>query len=96
MAKIENFEDLYCWASAKELGIAIYMILKKESFQHSNKEFIRFLDISKASLYEEHSIVLFYKELGFIDKTELDKILEKVTKTKHQILAFIKYLRKHS
>ena len=119
MAKVESFEELDCWKSAKELTIQIYKICDDTKFKNeffakdqlkraalssmnniaegfgrfSNKEFIRFLNISTASLDEVHSMVLLYFELGFISEPDKSKAIETLKKSKHQTLGFIKYLR---
>lgn len=59
----------------------------------SNKEFIRFLNISTASLDEVHSMLLLYSELEFIKDADKIRTVETLKKSKHQILGFIKYLR---
>ena len=119
MAKVESFEELDCWKSAKELTIQIYSICNNEAFKYeyfakdqlkraalssmnniaegfgrfSNKEFVRFLNISTASLAEVHSMILLYAELGFISNENKLKAIETLKKAKHQTLGFIKYLR---
>jgi len=118
MSKIENFEELECWKSAKDLTIQIYSICNNESLKmeftakdqlkraalssmnniaegfgrFSNKESIRFYNISTASLDEVHSMLLLYTELGFIELAQRDRAVETLKKAKHQTLAFIKYL----
>ncbi|MEQ9465772.1 MAG: four helix bundle protein [Ekhidna sp.] len=59
----------------------------------SNKEFIRFLNFSTASLDEVHSMILLYSELGYISDMDKIRAIEILKKSKHQTLAFIKYLR---
>lgn len=61
----------------------------------SNKEFIRFLNISTASLDEVHSMILLYSEIGFIKSDEEKKAIDTLKKAKHQTLGFIKYLRRN-
>ncbi|MEP5612444.1 MAG: four helix bundle protein [Cyclobacteriaceae bacterium] len=118
MAKVENFEELECWRSAKDLTIQIYKICDNDALKteftakdqlkraalssmnniaegfgrFSNKESIRFYDISTASLDEVQSMLLLYSELGFIEPIQKDKSIEILRKSKHQTLAFIKYL----
>lgn len=96
MPKIETFEELECWKSAKDLVMLTYRICDSEFFKHeyfakdqlkraalssmnniaegfgrfSNKEFIRFLNISTASLDEVHSMILLYAELEYISSDE--------------------------
>jgi len=119
MAKIESFEELDCWQSAKELTIKIYRVCDNDAFKHeftakdqlkraalssmnnvaegfgrfSNKEFIRFLNFSTASLDEVHSMILLYSELEYLTVDQKIDILESLKRTKFQILGFIKYLR---
>ncbi|MEQ9426160.1 MAG: four helix bundle protein [Cyclobacteriaceae bacterium] len=118
MAKIQSFEELECWKSAKELTLAVYLTCNSEKLKRefsaqdqikrasvsimnniaegfgrfSNKEFIRFLTIASSSAQEVHSMLILFKDLGFISETEFQKLLELAKKTKHQTLAFIKYL----
>ncbi|MFY0598437.1 MAG: four helix bundle protein [Cyclobacteriaceae bacterium] len=118
MARVEEFSDLDCWNSAKELTILVYQIcdnpelkaeftandqLKRaalssmnniaEGFgRFSNKEFIRFLNISTASIDEVHSMILLYSELDFIKEVQKEKAVSVLKKAKHQALGLIKYL----
>ncbi|MEP1097294.1 MAG: four helix bundle protein [Cyclobacteriaceae bacterium] len=118
MPKIENFEELECWKSAKDLTILIYSICNSEALKveftakdqlkraalssmnniaegfgrFSNKESIRFYNISTASLDEVHSMLLVYSELGFIESIQKNEAIETLKRAKHQTLAFIKYL----
>jgi four helix bundle protein len=118
MAKIENFEDLECWKSAKDLTIKVYRICDNEALKHeftakdqikraaissmnniaegfgrfSNKEFVRFLNISTASLDEVHSMILLFADLGYINSDQKTETIEVLKRAKHQTLGFIKYL----
>jgi len=118
MAKIESFEELDCWQSAKELTINIYRICDNEAFKHeftakdqlkraalscmnniaegfgrfSNKEFIRFLNFSTASLDEVHSMILLYSDLKYISAEQKRDTIELLKRTKFQVLGFIRYL----
>ncbi len=58
----------------------------------SNKESIRFFNISTASLDEVHSMLLLYSELGYVSQGQKDEAIEILKKAKHQTLGFIKYL----
>ncbi|MEQ9304288.1 MAG: four helix bundle protein [Marinoscillum sp.] len=118
MSKIETFEQLECWKSARDLNILIYKICDKVKFKteftakdqlkraalssmnniaegfgrFSNKEFVRFLNISTASLDEVHSMILLYTDLAFIEAGESERLIELIKRTKYQTLGLIKYL----
>ena len=118
MAKIESFEELDCWKSAKELTVLIYAICDNpelkteftakdqlrraalssmnniaEGFgRFSNKECIRFLNISTASIDEVHSMILLYSEMEYIHQNQKEKAIDILKKAKYQTLGFIKYL----
>jgi four helix bundle protein len=59
----------------------------------SNKEFIRFLDISRGSVNEVKSITYTLEDVEYLPITTIMEIREKAEETKNIILAFIKYLR---
>ena len=119
MSKIDRFEDLDCWQSAKELGLLIYAICKNPELKHeftaqdqmkraslsvmnniaegfgrfSNKEFVRFLNIATASIDEVHSMILFFTELQLVNQDQQEEIILVISKTKHQTLGLIRYLK---
>jgi len=119
LGKVESFEELECWKSAKELTILVYKVCDNERFsaeffakdqlkraalssmnniaegfgRFSNKEFIRFLNFSSASLDEVHSMVLLYNELNYFSNDQKENLIQVLKKAKHQTLGFIKYLR---
>ncbi len=58
--------------------------------RNNNKEFIRFLKISKGSLAEVHSQIILAKELKYIDNPEL---IAEVEQLSNRIGKLISYLR---
>ncbi len=61
----------------------------------SNKEFIRFLIISRGSIAEVQSDLFVALDLDFITKDKFTKIYEQLNNLGKQINGLIKYLRLH-
>jgi len=59
----------------------------------SNKEFKRFLDISRGSLFELQTQILIAKELEFINKETYDKIFEQSREVERILVGFMKSLK---
>jgi four helix bundle protein len=116
--KINRFEDLECWQSARELVNRVYRVcsvdeLKKnfslsdqikragisimaniaEGFSRkSNKEFIQFLFISKASAAELQSHLYIALDQQYIDRSSFDGPYSDADKVQRQTSNLIKYL----
>ena len=65
-----------------------------EGFElQSNKQFIKFLYISKASSGELRSLLRICEELNYIDKTIIDDLLIETEDVSKQLSKFISYLK---
>jgi four helix bundle protein len=62
----------------------------------SNKEFIRFLDISQSSAMEVKSITYALSDLVYLSEEKVLAIREKAEETKSLTLGLIRYLRSKS
>ncbi len=60
----------------------------------SNKEFVRFLDISQSSAAEVKSMVYLCEDLNYAEKHQLDELHTKTDKTRNLTLGLIRYLTK--
>ena len=60
--------------------------------RYSQKEFIRFLDISASSAGEVKSMLYVLEDLEYISAEELEKLHFSVDETKKLTLALLKYL----
>ncbi len=61
--------------------------------RQSSKETIQFLFISRGSLYELETQLYLSKDLDYISKQELDKVLNKIISCKKLINGFINYYK---
>lgn len=65
-----------------------------EGFERgSNKDFIRFLYMAKASAGEVRSQLYVAADLGYLGKQRKDELIELVQGVSRRIAAFIKYLK---
>lgn len=66
-----------------------------EGFDRSSrKEFIKFLYIAKGSTSEVRSQLFICVELGYLDKDESEKLLERTKSLTRQIGALISFLKR--
>jgi four helix bundle protein len=61
--------------------------------RNSNKEFVRYLEISFASANEVKSLLYVALDLGYLDETSATALQQKAEGVKAMNLALIKYLR---
>jgi len=61
--------------------------------RHSNKEFIRFLDISQSSGREVKSMLYVFEDLSYLESDEILSIHNQVDKTIALTMGMIKHLR---
>ena len=59
----------------------------------SDKEFIRFLDISQCSVLEVKSMLYVLLDLEYLPVEKIDELHEMANDTRHLTLALIRYLR---
>lgn len=119
MAKIEKFEDLECWRTARELVNYVYDLCEQgalakdfdtrsqirraalstmnniaEGFgRYSNKEFIRFLEMSQASGQEVRSMSYVLLDRNYITQQQFEILNEKANKLISLDNGFIRYLK---
>ncbi len=118
MSKVERFEDLKCWQSARELVKLVYSACEHgklskdfdtrsqikraalgamnniaEGFgRKSDKEFIRFLNISQSSSMEVKSITYALEDMDYISIDSIMEIRLKSEEAKSITLGLIRYL----
>lgn len=65
-----------------------------EGFElQSNKQFVRFLYISKGSSGEVRSLLGICEELNFLDKNTVDELIKEIEDISKQLSKFISYLK---
>jgi four helix bundle protein len=64
--------------------------------RESNKEFLRFLDISHASCIEVKSITYVLEDLNYLPPTDIQSLHAKIDETKGLTRGLMKYLRTHA
>lgn len=119
MAKVERFEDLRCWQTARVLVKSVYeasnegLMSKDFSFKDqirrasvsvmnniaegfgrkSNKEFVRYLEMSFTSANEVKSLLYAAIDIGYLNEERATQLQEQTETLKAMNLALIKYLR---
>lgn len=61
----------------------------------SNKDFVKFLFIAKASAAETKNMIYFAYEFGYIDNTQKQYYIDKLSTIMNQLWKFIQYLKTH-
>jgi four helix bundle protein len=86
-------QEVYGLASqVNRSAISIPSNIAEGSGRNSNKDFMRFLDISISSSFELETQILLAKELGFITDEKMNAVLEKLTEVQKLIFGFQKTL----
>ena len=90
-----NFAHEYNLVSQIQRASVSIMLNIAEGFERqSNKEFSRFLYISKASCGEVRSILYILIDLNIINHTEFDELFKKCELISKSLSGFINYLNK--
>jgi four helix bundle protein len=86
-------QEVYGLASQiNRSAISIPSNIAEGSGRNSNKDFMRFLDISISSSFELETQILLAKELSFITDEKMTLILEKLAEVQKLIFGFQKTL----
>ena len=92
----ESFKDLKDYSFKDQIKRAAISVMSNiaEGFDRgSNREFIKFLIISRGSVSEVKSLSYAALDLGYLDREIFDKICERCTKLTNLLNGFIRYLR---
>lgn len=95
---VENFPKRENYGLISQITRASVSIMSNiaEGFaRDSNKEFIRFLIISRGSIAEVQSDLFIALDLGFITQDRFTEIYKQLDKLGKQVNGLIKYLRHH-
>jgi len=88
-----GFEKEYAFKDQlKRAVISITNNIAEGSEYNNNKQFVRFLKISKGSCAEVRSMLFLAGELGFCGKKDIEKGYAMTIEISRQISNFIKYL----
>ena len=92
-----NFEkDYELKAQIKRSAISVMANIAEGFHRKSNKEFMRFLDYSRASLAETLSHLYVALDQNYIDDAELQNFKKQAENVWKKINNFITYLNKHN
>ncbi|RZJ30379.1 MAG: four helix bundle protein [Flavobacterium sp.] len=90
----KTFEKEYAFKEQlKRAVISITNNIAEGSEYNNNKQFVRFLKMSKGSCAEVRSMLLLGKELGFYNREEIESSYLMTTEISQQISNFINYLK---
>jgi four helix bundle protein len=78
----------------KSVSLSISSNIAEGFDRSSRKEFIKFLYIAKGSTSEVRSQLLICMELGYLDRDESEKLLERTKSLTKQIGVLISFLKK--
>lgn len=73
-------------------GVSVMNNIAEGFTRHNNKEFRRYLTIAQSSNAEVLSMLYLFEDIGFARKEDIEILRTQANKTRHMILAMIKYL----
>lgn len=93
ISKKEHFKNDYELSNQiRRAGISIMSNIA-EGFDRGNKEFKRYLSISRGSVSEVRSQVIIARDLGYISETDYLKIKKECNELSAMIKSLINYLK---
>lgn len=73
-------------------SVSVPSNIAEGSSRHSNKDYLRFIEIALGSLFELETLVIIIKESCFISSDALSKISEMIDEEQKMIMSFMKKL----
>ncbi|ACM93115.1 S23 ribosomal [Nautilia profundicola AmH] len=96
---LNNFpktEEYGIISQLKRAVVSVPINIVEGHSRNSNKDFLRFVYISRGSLEEVKYLMLLSKELGYIKHQEYANIENKLSEISYMINSFIKFLKNNS
>ena len=95
LTKVGKLAKDWCMSNQiRSVSLSISSNIAEGFDRSSRKEFIRFLYIAKGSTSEVRSQLLICVELGYLDKDESERLLERTKSLTKQIGALISFLKR--
>lgn len=98
--KITNFElfskDFGLKDQIRRSAVSVPSNIAEGYERDSKKQFLYFLNVSKASCGELRTQLTIARNLGYIQENEFTKLYEKCTSVSKQIVGFINYLKQYN
>lgn len=88
--KSEQFELV---SQIKRAAYSVPLNIAEGCGRHSDKDFVRFLDISLGSVQELEYCFLLAKDLGYLKEELYSKLYEKANEVKAKLIRLIKSIR---
>ncbi len=92
-SKLPDSEKYGLKSQINRAAISIPSNIAEDASKDSQKDFIRFLQISLGSAYELETQLLLCADLEFISLSEINKIIEKIQILQKRISSLIKYVK---
>lgn len=89
--KLPKDEKFGLTSQIRRCAISVPANIAKGSSKYSQKDFLRFLQISLGSLYELESHIILAQDLQFLSQTVVSPIIKKVQTLQKRISALINY-----
>ena len=90
LSKDFGLRDQLCRAAVSSMSNVAEGFAKK-----SDRDFAHFLDIAKGSITEVQSLLYVALDVGYIEKSEFEKLRKRTEETASLISGLTSYLRKH-
>lgn len=95
LTEIMPKEEVYGLTSQmRRAGISIPSNVAEGCSRSSNKEFVRFLEISMGSAFELETQLIISQELSYLNNKDVDDINEKINRLQMKTNSFIQSVKK--
>lgn len=95
VAELPDTEKYGLTSQIKRCAVSIASNIAEGAGRNSNKEFKHFLGIANGSSYELHTQLILVYELGLIEKTKIENILNLIVEIQKMNYSFQKSLEAH-
>ena len=92
-AKFPDSEKFGLISQLRRASVSVPSNIAEGSAKSSDKDFLRFLEISLGSCFEMETQLLVSNDVGFLNQVDLDELMKELDRNIQMISKFMSYLR---